>query len=161
MREPVNKKEIQEKINPVIEKVASHLNLIPIEIDFAKESGKWHLKIFIYSPEHLISHKDCEDLTRNLSDYLDQLIPVHYYLEVSSPGTERKLRSPREYVIFKGKQVEVKLKQPQEEFKVFEAKIVDYNTKSGLQLSVLNNDKTLTVNPDNISSIKLKPEYNI
>lgn len=161
MKEPVNKKNIQEKINPVIEKVASHLGLIPLEINFAKESGKWHLKIFIYSPEHSISHKDCEDLTRNLSDYLDQLIPVHYYLEVSSPGTERKLRSPKEYVIFKGKKVEIKLKQPVEDLKVFEAKIIDYGTESGLQLKILNSDKTLNVSPDNISSIKLKPEYSI
>lgn len=158
----IDKKDIQNKITPVLEKVAQQLGLIPIEINFAKESGKWHLTVYIYSADHQISHKDCEDFTNNVGEYLDQLIPVPYYLEVSSPGTERKLKSPLEYKLFKGNNVDIKLKQPIEEnIRVFTAKIVDYNTESGLIVQLAGSDKTININEKNISQIKLKPEYKI
>ncbi|MDD3013615.1 MAG: hypothetical protein PHC34_07930 [Candidatus Gastranaerophilales bacterium] len=158
----INKKDILNKITPVLEKVAHQLGLVLLEINFVKESGKWHLKIYIYSQDHQITHKDCEDYTNNISEYLDQLIPVHYYLEVSSPGTERKLKSPLEYNVFKGENVDIKLKQPIEEnLKVFMAKIIEYNPETGLKVQLTDTDKIIEINPKNISQIKLKPEYKI
>jgi len=158
----IDKKDILNKITPVLEKVAYQLGLILLEINFVKESGKWHLTVYIYSQDHQISHKDCEDYTNSLGEYLDQLIPVHYYLEVSSPGTERKLKSPLEYNLFKGKKVDIKLKQPiREHLKVFTAKIVEYQPESGLKVQLTDTDEIIEIDNINISQIKLKPEYKI
>jgi len=158
----IDKKDILNKITPVLEKVAYQLGLIPLEINFVKESGKWHLTVYIYSQDHQISHKDCEDYTNNVSEYLDQLIPIHYYLEVSSPGTERKLKSQSEYNLFKGKKVDIKLKQAIEgNLKVFTAKIIEYKSESGLKVQLADADKIIEIDSKNISQIKLKPEYKI
>ena len=48
MQQGFNRKEIIEKITPVIENAAMKNGLIPIEIEFQKESGKWFLRIFVY-----------------------------------------------------------------------------------------------------------------
>ena len=44
----LNKNDILEKLTPLIENTAMRYNLIPLEIDFSKESGKWFLRIFLY-----------------------------------------------------------------------------------------------------------------
>ena len=56
---------------------------------------------------------------------MDELIPFKYYLEVSSPGLERRLKSTKEYLIFKGHNIVVKVKEPIEEKypKKFNAKL--------------------------------------
>lgn len=106
----VNKIEINKKIMPVIERAVEDKGLMLVEADFLKESGHWLLRIFIYNPNAPVTHDDCTVITRMLADHLDELIPVAYSLEVSSPGLERKLKSEKEYEIFKGKKAKVKLK---------------------------------------------------
>ena len=104
-----NKNEILEKLNPLVENTAMRYGVIPIEVDFSKESGKWFLRIFLYKQDG-ITLDDCENFSRSLNPFLDDLIPVKFYLEVSSPGLDRKLKSDREYIIFQGKIINLKLK---------------------------------------------------
>lgn len=152
-----NKNEVMKKITPVLENIAIKLNLIILEKELIKESGKWFLRIYIYSAKHPITHKDCEDYTRAIDDYLDELIPVNYYLEVSSPGAERRLKSPVEYTIFKGKLVKIKVKELMEEKneKVFEAIILNYFPEVGLTLLDKETGTELTIKEDNIFSVRL------
>lgn len=157
MKEHLNRKEIIEKITPVIENTAMRYNLIPLEISLTKESERWFLRIFIYSTNHSVTHQDCEHITRGLGELLDELIPFKYYLEVSSPGIDRKLKSTREYIVFKGKNVIVKIKNPIDETneKKIIGKIVDY--KEGLGLVILKSDtqKEHIIAVDNIFSVQL------
>ena len=157
MKEHFNKKEILSAIMPVIENTAMRYNLIPIEISFEKENGHWFLRIFIYSNDHPVNHKDCENITRSIGDMLDELIPFKYYLEVSSPGLDKKLKSKREYEIFKGHNVLVKVKTPISEGlnKTFVAKLLDYNDSFGLKVFVYDLEKELEINLDNIFTIRL------
>lgn len=157
MKEHFNKKEILEKITPVIENTAMRYNLIPIEISFEKENGHWFLRIFIYSNDHPVNHKDCENITRSIGDMLDEIIPFKYYLEVSSPGLDKKLKSKREYEIFKGHNVIIKVKTPIEENlnKTFTAKLVDYNDSFGLKVFVYDLEKEFEINLENIFTIRL------
>ncbi len=157
MKEHFNKKEILEKITPVIENTAMRYNLIPIEISFEKENGHWFLRIFIYSNDHPVNHKDCENITRSIGDMLDEIIPFKYYLEVSSPGLDKKLKSKREYEIFKGHNVIIKVKTPIEENlnKTFTAKLVDYNDSFGLKVFVYDLEKEFEISLDNIFTVRL------
>ncbi|HBC97665.1 MAG TPA: ribosome maturation factor RimP, partial [Clostridium sp.] len=52
-----------------------------------------YLRIYIDKEQGNISLQDCEKVSRTVSDILDREDPikVSYYLEVSSPGVERKL----------------------------------------------------------------------
>lgn len=135
MRE-FNKREVIEIITPVVENTAMRYGLIPLEISLEKENNRWFLRIFIYSQDHSVSHLDCENMSRGLGDMLDELIPFKYYLEVSSPGLDRKFKSEKEYIIFKGHFVVIKLKNSIEGInaKTFEAKLIDYNESFGIKV---------------------------
>ena len=157
MKEHFNKKEVLEKIIPVIENTAMRYNLIPLEVSFEKENGHWFLRIFIYCMEHSVNHQDCENISRSLGDMLDELIPFKYYLEVSSPGLDKKLKTPLEFQIFKGHSVNVKLKnQIDEELeKTFKGKLIDYNDSFGLKIFAYDTQKEYEIDPENIFTIRL------
>lgn len=157
MKQDINRFEILEKITPLIENTAMRYNLIPIEIDFAKENHRWFLRIFLYSKEHDITLDDCENVTRSLENFLDELIPVKYYLEVSSPGLERKFKSEKEFIIFKGRRISLKLKEALEgeTEKIFKGEILDYDLNEGLTFLRFEDGAELQIPKENIQSAKL------
>ncbi len=157
MKQEINRFEVLNSITPLIENTAMRFNLIPIEIDFSKENHRWYLRIFLYSSEHSITLDDCENVTRSLENFLDDLIPVKYYLEVSSPGLERKFKSEKEFVIFKGKRISLKLKQPieGETEKIFKGEIIDYDANEGLTFFRFDDGTELKIPKTNIQSAKL------
>ena len=152
-----NKKEIMENITPIIENTAMRCGVIPIEIDLAKESAKWFLRIFLYSKDHDISIEDCEKVSRGLDNLLDDLIPFKYYLEVSSPGVDKKLKSEKEYIIFNGKTIEMKLKKPmfENEDKTFICRILDYNSQDGVTIHRFLDKQDYTIKLEDIASANL------
>ncbi len=157
MKHEINRHEILEKVTPLIENTAMRFGFVPVEIEFVKENHRWFLRIYLYSRERDITLDDCENVTRSLSDFLDELIPVKYYLEVSSPGLERKFKSEKEFLIFKGRRISVKLKQPLEgeEEKIFKGEILDYDTNEGLKLFRFDDGQELLIPRSNIQSAKL------
>ena len=157
MKQEINRHEILEKINPLVENTAMRFGFIPVETEFVRENHRWFLRIYLYSNEKDISLDDCENITRSLSDFLDELIPVKYYLEVSSPGLERKFKSEKEFLIFKGRRISVKLKQALdgETEKIFKGEILDYDTNSGLKFFRFDDGKELLIEKNNIQSAKL------
>ncbi len=157
MKQDVSRLEVLEAITPLIENTAMRYNLIPIEIDFSKENHRWFLRIFLYSQERSITLEDCENVTRSLEDFLEELIPVKYYLEVSSPGLERKFKSEKEFVIFKGKRISLKLKEPLEgeSEKIFKGEILDYDVNEGLKFFRFDDGTELQIPKSNIQSAKL------
>jgi ribosome maturation factor RimP len=152
-----NKKEMMQKLMPVVEHSCVNYSLIPLEVSFTKENGRWFLRIFIHKSHGSITLDDCENLTRGIGDYLDELIPMNYHLEISSPGLDRKLKSSMEYIVFKGKKATLKLKKPTENFpeKVVEIKILDCNNLDGLIFENLKDNKQYNIQEDNISSVQL------
>ena len=157
MKQDINRYEVLEKITPVIENTAMRFGLVPVEIEFVKENHRWFLRIFLYSKERNVSLDDCENVTHSLGDFMDELIPVKYHLEVSSPGLERKFKSEKEFVIFKGRRVSIKLKNPLdgETEKIFKGEIVDWDDNSGLTFFRFDDGKELLIDKQNIQSAKL------
>ena len=162
MKEFLSKREIIENITPVIENTAMRYGLIPIEISLEKENGHNFLRIFIYSFEHSVSHLDCENISRSLGDMLDELIPFKYYLEVSSPGLDRKFKSPKEYMVFKGHDVIIKLKNSIEgiEEKTLSAKLLDYNENFGIKAEYKENIYTIPIEKIHYTKLNDKIEIN-
>lgn len=157
MKEHFNKKEIIEKLTPVVENTSMRYNLIPLEISLEKENGHWFLRIFIYRADKGVSHQDCENVTRSLGDLLDELIPFKYYLEVSSPGLNRKLKSAREYMIFKDFDVIIKVKNMLEgiKTKTIKAVLKDYLENEAIVILAKENNMQYQVELDNIFSVRL------
>lgn len=156
-----NKRELIETITPVIENTAMRYGLIPLEILLEKENNRNFLRIFIYSTDHNVSHLDCENMSRGIGDMLDELIPFKYYLEVSSPGLDRKFKSEKEYIIFKGHDVLIKLKNSVDgiDSKTFGAKLLDYNESFGIK--VLYEGQEFIIPMDKIHYTKLNDKIEI
>ena len=157
MKQELNRHEILEKITQLIENTAIRYNLIPVEIEFVKENHRWYVRIYIYSYEKDVTLDDCENMTRSLNEFLDTLIPVKYYLEVSSPGLERKFKSDKEFLIFKGRRVSIKLKEALEGETeiIFKGEIVDWDDNEGLTFFRFEDGQELKIPKENIKSAKL------
>ena len=157
MKQEINRHEILNRITPVIENTAIRYGFIPIEIEFIKENHRWFLRIYLYSKDKDVTLDDCENVTRSLNDFLDELIPVKYYLEVSSPGLERKFKSDKEFLIFKGRRISLKLKEALdgETEKIFKGEIIDWDSNEGLTFFRFEDAKELKIPKTNIQSAKL------
>ena len=155
--EYVNKRELMEKLEPLVDNTLMRFGLIPVEVELVKENHRWFLRIFIYSTERIVNLEDCEKVSRSLSDFLEELIPFKYYLEVSTPGIERKLKSEKEYLIFKGKDINLKLREAVDESgeKQFVAKIVDFDENEGLTVYAYKDKQDILIKKENIISAKL------
>ncbi len=80
------------------------------DVEFAKEGADWHLTVTIDSDEG-ISITDCETVHNAIDPLLDEADPIDtaYYLNVSSPGIERELRTDAHIVASVGERAEAKL----------------------------------------------------
>ncbi len=119
------KKNIEQVISALAEPVAEGLNFELVDVEFIKEGAAWYLRIYIDKPGG-ISIDDCQAVSEKMSDILDREDPIEqsYYLEVSSPGLERPLKTERDFVKYKGELVEVKVFQPIDGKKIFEGQLI-------------------------------------
>lgn len=78
------------------------------DVEFVKEGGIYILRVYI-DREDGVDLDVCEVVSRALSEQLDKKDPVkqNYYLEVSSPGIERKLRLPEHFERYMGEKIDV------------------------------------------------------
>ena len=92
---------------------------------------------------------------------LDELIPFKYFLEVSSPGLDRKFKSEKEYLIFRGHDVIIKLKNSVEGIneKTIEAKLLNYNESFGIKIE--HNNQEFIIPIEKIHSTKLNDKIEI
>ena len=83
-----------------------------VDVEYVKEHD-WYLRVFI-DKEGGIDIDDCQTLSEKLEQQLDatSLIADSYILEVSSPGLDRVLRKPRDFVREQGKKVDGALYAP-------------------------------------------------
>jgi ribosome maturation factor RimP len=124
-----------EKIRGAAERVAHSLGLEIFDVEF--KIGKDRLlRVYIdrlpgpENPHDLgVTHKDCENVSVQLSDILDveDLVPgPHYVLEVSSPGLDRKLLKPADYERFAGRLAKIWLNEPVGKQQFYEGRLAGY-----------------------------------
>lgn len=76
------------------------------------------LRVTIDRPEG-VRIEDCELVSRQLSRVFEVENIDYKRLEVGSPGVDRPLRKPADFIRFAGERIEVKLRQPLNGRKVF------------------------------------------
>jgi ribosome maturation factor RimP len=79
------------------------------DVEYQKEGTEWYLRIYI-DKEGGIDLDDCEKVTDLINEPLDDLDPIAepYFLEVSSPGIERHLKSKPQFEKALGENVRIK-----------------------------------------------------
>ena len=104
------KKSIRETVREAIDGVVASLGYRIWDITYSKIGADYHLEITIDSDEG-INIDDCERVHKAIDPILDECDPIEdfYYLEVSSPGIERELRTDEHISLSIGEKVELKL----------------------------------------------------
>ena len=88
------KKSVKETVREAIAPTIAELGYDIWDITYQKIGADYHLEITIDS-EAGINIEDCEKVHRAIDPILDECDPIEgfYYLDVSSPGIERELRT--------------------------------------------------------------------
>ena len=124
------REDIPAKVTSMLEEFTEGRELEIYNVIYKKEGPCWVLRVFLDKPmgaeSEYVSIEECEEVTRYLSDKLDELdfIDRSYNLEVSSPGLDRELIRESDFVRFAGREVEVKTYQQIEGSKNFEGTLV-------------------------------------
>ncbi|HSW49223.1 MAG TPA: ribosome maturation factor RimP, partial [Bryobacteraceae bacterium] len=87
------------------------------------------LRITIDKPTG-VTHADCELVSQQVGTILDveDVMPGgSYTLEVSSPGVERKLLRPEDYIRFQGKRAKITLTEPVENRRHWEGALAGFS----------------------------------
>ncbi len=109
-RTKVMKKSIRETVREAVEPTITGLGYDIWDITYSKIGADYHLEITIDS-EAGINIEDCEKVHRAIDPILDEVDPIEgfYYLDVSSPGVERELRTEEHIRRSVGERVRAKL----------------------------------------------------
>lgn len=98
-----SKKNIAGAVEELLRPVVNGLGYDLWDVVYEKEGPTWFLRVTIDKFEG-ITIEDCELVNRAVDPVLDEADPIEgaYTLEVSSPGIERELRTPRHIKEFTG-----------------------------------------------------------
>ena len=101
--------ELRDLLEPVVARLGYELT--DLEAKIGGKSGV--LRVFIDKPDG-IDLDDCEQVSRAVSTLLDveDPLPGHYDLEVSSPGLDRKLTKVEHFQRFSGEEVKIQTRFP-------------------------------------------------
>ena len=128
-----NQKGVAQTVTELAEPIANELGYILWDVEFVREGSRRILRITIDSEEG-ITVDDCEKMHRAMDPVLDEADPIEeaYYLEVSSPGIERDLRTDEHIFYCVGADVEVRLYAPRDGSKVFCGELLPLNEKGNI-----------------------------
>lgn len=117
---------MQEKLDNLINKTVTGLGYDLWGYEYRPHSESALLRIFIDSDKG-INVDDCGLVSRQIGAALDveDLIPVAYILEVSSPGVDRVLFVPEHYARYIGQRLKVRTRLPVEQRRNFVGKLVE------------------------------------
>jgi ribosome maturation factor RimP len=112
--------ELARLLEPTIEQLGYELTDLELKL-----AGRDSLvRVFIDKPQG-VGLEDCETVSRQVSAVLDveDPVPGHYVLEVSSPGLDRKLTKPAHYRRYVGDDIRVQLRFPIEGRRKFRGRL--------------------------------------
>ncbi|MDD3305880.1 MAG: ribosome maturation factor RimP [Acetobacterium sp.] len=117
---------LEELTAPVVESLGYELT----DLTFEKQGKDWCLTLFIDS-ENGISLDDCETVSRQISELLDEKDPIEqsYFLEVSSPGMDRPLKKEKHFLSNLDQKIAVHLFAPLDGKKDIEGVLKSYRTE--------------------------------
>ena len=148
---------IEEKVEQLVKDPIEKLGYSLYDVEYVKEGPEYYLRIYI-DKESGIDLNDCEKISNEINEILDKAdyIKEQYYLEVSSPGIERKLRKDKHLEQNISKNVEIKLfKKDNNGKKEYTGKLKAFNQEE----IIIETDKEIAIERKNIAQIKTIYEW--
>ena len=141
------KKNVRETVREAILPTVTELGYRIWDVTYGKVGADYHLEITIDSDAG-ISIDDCERVHRAIDPILDECDPIEgfYYLEVSSPGLERELRTEEHINACLGERGEAQLFAANDGRKSIVGTLLSYENgavtidEDGVKTSILRSD---------------------
>ncbi len=148
---------IETKTKALVSKIIQDLGYDLYDVEYLKEGKEYHLCIYI-DKDGEISIADCEKVNDAINQVLDDadIIKEQYFLEISSAGLERKLRTKEHFIKQIGNKIEVKLFSKIDNENVYSGILKEYNDD---YLILQLEDKEIKIEKNMISSAKTVYEW--
>ena len=149
---------IEENVESLIKSKIEEIGYKLYDVEYVKEGKSYFLRIFIDN-EKGIDLNDCEKVNNEIIDMLDEAdyIKDAYFLEISSPGIERKLRKTEHLEQNQGKKINIKLfKKDENGNKQYEGILKNYDKEN---IIITENTKEIKIERKNISVINTVYEW--
>lgn len=154
----LNRKNIINTVISIAEPISEELGYDLVDVEFVKEGNRYFLRIYIDKVGG-VDLDDCQKMSQLIGNKLDELDPikVSYYLEVSSPGLDRPLKTDKDLKRNLGKEIEVKLFEPVNDKKIIEGVLENF-TDEEITLKI-NENELLNIKRSKIALIKLAIKF--
>lgn len=112
----------------IADPLAMELGFELVDIEFNKEGPNYFLRVFI-DKDGGVNLDDCQKMSEELGSALDDKDPltVPYYLEVSSPGLDRPIKTDKDLKRNLGKELELQLYEAIEGKKIIQGILKEFN----------------------------------
>lgn len=153
----MSRKDIEAKTEALLMPILYEFGFELWDVEYVKEGSEYYLRAYI-DKEGGITIDDCVDVSRKLSDKLDEddFIDSEYILEVSSPGLGRTLKSDRDFSKSIGRDTDIKLYKPIDKVKEFEGILKAFDNDT---LTFLIDGNERVFNKSEVASVKLHVEF--
>ena len=145
------KKSVKETVREAILPTVTELGYRLWDVTYSKIGADYHLEITIDNDEG-ININDCEKVHRAIDPIIDECDPIEgfYYLDVSSPGAERDLRTEEHILHCIGWRVEAKLFAQKDGRKSFVGDLVSLD---GDIISIKEGEELVQLKRDEVSKL--------
>ena len=153
----MSRKDIEAKTEALLMPILDEFGFELWDVEYVKEGSEYYLRAYI-DKEGGITIDDCVDVSRKLSDKLDEddFIDSEYILEISSPGLGRTLKSDRDFSKSIGRDTDIKLYKPIDKVKEFEGILKAFDNDT---LTFLIDGNERVFNKSEVASVKLHVEF--
>ena len=154
----MNKKEILSEVTVICDSIATNLKYELVDVEYIKELGSYYLRVYIDKPGG-ITLDDCQLMSETISEKLDEKDPITsaYFLEVSSPGLDRPLKTDKDFKRNIGKDIDLNLYSSFNDKKKYEGRLKEYNEKF---ISIIDeNGNEIEIPREAVSVVKLALKF--
>lgn len=151
-----------EKITNLINPILEHHDLYLDDIEYVQEKNEWYLRIFIEKNHGHLDMDTCVEASEDISQKLDEadIIKNEYYLEVSSPGAEKPLKTLEKVAASVGEYVYIQFQQLTQGMDEVYGTILNVDgNQIELQYLVKNIKKKCIIQYEDIAFIRLAVQF--
>ncbi|MFA6075870.1 MAG: ribosome maturation factor RimP [Negativicutes bacterium] len=147
---------IEKKVAELVKEIIKDTEFELVDVEYVKERD-WFLKVLLDKPGGILMD-DCSFVSSKLNPLLDVALDIsqQYYLEVSSPGLDRPLKTIRDFERNFGKKVKLKFFAPIDGQKTLVGVL---NAATDTDIELLVDDVTVRIVANSIASVKLHIEF--
>lgn len=154
---------VVDEVRVVVQPIVDEQNLELVDMEFLKEGKNWFLRIYIDKPGG-IDIEECALISEQVSEALDAIdpdpIPQAYFLEVSSPGAERPLKTEADMQNAIGKYVHLSFYQAIDGEKFYEGTLKEVNDDSVvLMIRIKTRTKDIEIERKQIANARLAIQF--